>query len=108
MKQSGGLLLTREKYASEIPQRAGMQNYKAVQTVLATSGRLSINNGEPLTDEESTKYHMQPGRGSSIFDIDPGYLFCSEQNMSVFSCTYSASYVTNKMNTKVSTGHPRN
>jgi hypothetical protein len=60
-KHCDGLLLTQEKYATEVLQCASMQKCKAIKTPLATSSRLSVHDGELLTSEESTEYHSLVG-----------------------------------------------
>jgi hypothetical protein len=56
-RSSDRLLLSQERYASEILHKAGMSNCKPVKTPLTSSEKLSINNGKILSEEEATKYH---------------------------------------------------
>jgi hypothetical protein len=52
---SNGILLTQEKYASDILHRVGMFTCKPVATPMATSEKLSVHDGEKLGPEEVTK-----------------------------------------------------
>jgi hypothetical protein len=56
-RSANGFLLSQELYASEILHKVGMSNCKPVKTPLASSEKLSINNGKLLSKEEATKYH---------------------------------------------------
>ncbi|XP_066317652.1 uncharacterized mitochondrial protein AtMg00810-like [Miscanthus floridulus] len=56
-----GLVLSQQKYASDILSRAGMSNCKSIDTPLATSEKLSLTDGDKLGTEDSTKYHSMVG-----------------------------------------------
>jgi hypothetical protein len=51
-----GLILSQEKYASDVMHKVGMQKCKPVRTPLAVLGKISISSGKALTDEVATKY----------------------------------------------------
>jgi hypothetical protein len=53
---SDGILLTQEKYASNILRRGGMLTCKPVATPMAIGEKLSAHDGEKLGPEEVTKY----------------------------------------------------
>lgn len=60
-KVHNGLLLTQEKYASDILHKAGMRNCKAAPTPLSSSEQLSISAGTPLGAEDSTQFRSMVG-----------------------------------------------
>ena len=60
-KISNGILLCQEKYASDIIKRVGMHNCKPVSTPLSTSEKLSIEEGEKLGQEDSTRFRSIVG-----------------------------------------------
>jgi len=60
-KISNGILLCQEKYASDIIKRVGMHNCKPVSTPLSTSEKLSIEEGEKLVQEDSTRFRSIVG-----------------------------------------------
>ena len=51
-----GILLTQEKYASDLLKRAGMENCKSSTTPLSTVEKLSAYNGSVLGVNDATKY----------------------------------------------------
>jgi hypothetical protein len=51
-----GLLLTQEKYATDILRRAGMLSCKPIATPMTTSEKLSALGGDRLGSEDVTKY----------------------------------------------------
>jgi len=51
-RTQGGLLLSQEKYASDILTRVGMKNYKETPTPLPASERLSCKDGGLLSPED--------------------------------------------------------
>lgn len=55
------LLMTQERYASEILQRVNMQLCKPVKTPLCTTEKLSITSGTRLGVEDSTRYRSIVG-----------------------------------------------
>jgi hypothetical protein len=55
-KTSDGILLSQEKYTSDVLKRAGMMNCKLVNTPMATSKKLSIHNGAVLGPQDAAKY----------------------------------------------------
>jgi hypothetical protein len=60
-KTQNGLLMSQQKYASDIIARAGMKNCKAVDTPLSTSDKLSVTDGNLLGAEDATKYRSLVG-----------------------------------------------
>jgi hypothetical protein len=56
-----GLLMSQERYATDILRRAGMDRSKPVETPLSTSERLSATEGVNLGAEDSTKYRSLVG-----------------------------------------------
>jgi hypothetical protein len=54
-KVTGGIILTQDKYASGLLQRVGMGNYKPVNYPMSTSEKLSVFEGTPLGQNDSTK-----------------------------------------------------
>ncbi|XP_073351811.1 uncharacterized protein [Aegilops tauschii subsp. strangulata] len=60
-KTQGGIVLNREKYAIELLTRMGMKDCKPSPTPLSSSEQLSAYEGEPLNEEESTKYRSTVG-----------------------------------------------
>jgi hypothetical protein len=56
-----GILLSQEKYTQEIIHKLGMQKCKPSSTPLYTSEKLSVREGEPLSQEEATKYRSAVG-----------------------------------------------
>ena len=60
-KVNDGILLTQEKYATEILKRVGMKDCKPSSTPLSTTEHLSLHEGELLSPEEGTKYRSLVG-----------------------------------------------
>jgi histone deacetylase 1/2 len=60
-KMQDGLLLTQEKYTSDILERVGMTKCKAMNTPMETSEKLSTHEGIPLDAEDSTRYMSDVG-----------------------------------------------
>jgi hypothetical protein len=60
-KVDDGVLLTQEKYATDILRRVGMLQCKPVPTPLSMSDKLSAYAGEPLGAEEVIKYRSTGG-----------------------------------------------
>jgi histone deacetylase 1/2 len=56
-----GLVMSQQKYASDILTRAGMRNCKPVDTPLSTSEKLSLTDGDPLGADDSTNYRSMVG-----------------------------------------------
>jgi hypothetical protein len=56
-----GLVLSQDKYAQDLLQRANMSSCKPVPTPLATNMKLSAYTGEPLGAEDSTRYRSLVG-----------------------------------------------
>jgi hypothetical protein len=60
-KLKNGILLTQEKYASDLLQRVGMSNCKPVAIPLSTSEKLSLHEGTPLGTSDATNYRSIVG-----------------------------------------------
>ena len=60
-KTQDGIVLNQEKYATELLTRMGMKDCKPSPTPLSSSEQLSAYQGEPLNEEESTKYRSVVG-----------------------------------------------
>jgi hypothetical protein len=56
-----GLLLTQEKYVSDVLKRVGMSNCKSITTPLSTSEKLSIHEGTPLGANDAINYRSVVG-----------------------------------------------
>jgi histone deacetylase 1/2 len=60
-KQKDGLVLTQERYATDILERVNMSNCKSISTPMATSEKLSIHDMEKLGPQDSTRYRSIVG-----------------------------------------------
>ncbi|XP_073367824.1 uncharacterized protein [Aegilops tauschii subsp. strangulata] len=60
-KHKDGLLLSQEKYATDLVKKAGLQGCKPSPTPLSSSEKLSLAEGELLSSEDSTKYRSLVG-----------------------------------------------
>ena len=60
-KNKDGIVLSQEKYATDLLKRVGMQNCKPSPTPLSSSEKLSLHEGEPLSLEDSTQYRSMIG-----------------------------------------------
>ena len=60
-KVNDGIVLSQEKYVSDVLKRAGMMNCKISNMPLSTSEKLSKEEGEPLSAEDSTNYRSVVG-----------------------------------------------
>ena len=60
-KTQDGIVLNQEKYILELLSRMGMKNCKPMSTPLSSSESLSAYEGEPLQEEESTRYRSTVG-----------------------------------------------
>jgi len=56
-----GILLTQEKYATDILKRVGMTNCKPVAAPLSVSEKLSVHEGNPLGSNDATNYRSVVG-----------------------------------------------
>jgi hypothetical protein len=54
MKKGSGLVLSQEKYASDLLDKVGMENCEPVATPMFTLEKLSIEVGTPLGEKDST------------------------------------------------------
>jgi histone deacetylase 1/2 len=55
-KTRNGIILTQEKYATDLLTRVGMQACKAAPTPLSSTEKLYANDGDPLGQEDVTRY----------------------------------------------------
>jgi hypothetical protein len=55
-KTRDGILLSQEKYTSDILKRFGMLNCKQVSTPMSTSGKLLIHDGTVMGPQDATRY----------------------------------------------------
>ena len=60
-KAKDGILLTQDKYASDLLKRVGMADCKPVSTPLSTSEKLSLHEGTLLGENDTTKYRSIVG-----------------------------------------------
>jgi histone deacetylase 1/2 len=60
-KLHNGLLLTQEKYATELLDKVGMHSCKPAPTPLSSSEQLSLTDGTPLGSEDCTQYRSIVG-----------------------------------------------
>jgi histone deacetylase 1/2 len=60
-KVHDGIILSQEKYASDLLQRVNMQICKTIDTPLSVSDKLSLSDGEVLSGDESTRYRSIVG-----------------------------------------------
>ena len=60
-KVRDGILLTQEKYASDILRRVGMTDCKPVAAPLSVSEKLSAHEGSPLGPDDATNYRSVVG-----------------------------------------------
>ena len=56
-----GIVLTQEKYASDLLKRVGMGDCKSVNTPLSSSEKLSLFEGTPLGPSDATRYRSVVG-----------------------------------------------
>jgi hypothetical protein len=72
---NNGVLLTQEKYASDILARVGMHNCKPVSTPLPASTKLSQQEGDPLCPEDKTRYRSVVGALQYLSHTRPDLAF---------------------------------
>ena len=60
-KNKDGIVLSQEKYATDLLKRVGMQDCKPSPTPLSSSEKLSLHEGEPVSLEDSTQYRSMIG-----------------------------------------------
>jgi hypothetical protein len=60
-KTSNGLILSQEKYATDLLSRVGMTNCTTCPTPLSSTDKLSLTDGAPLGAEDSTRYRSIVG-----------------------------------------------
>jgi hypothetical protein len=96
-KVSDGLILTQEKYASDILKRVGMSDCKPVTTPMFTLEKLSVHEGDLLGPNDATQYRSVVGalqyliltRPDNSFSINKvcqtyhGSLGCSQKNFEI-------------------------
>jgi hypothetical protein len=72
---SDGILLSQEKYASDLLWKVGMLTCKPVTTPMSTSKKLSAHVGEPLSADETTKYQSVVGALQHLSHTRPDLAF---------------------------------
>ena len=60
-RKNNGILLTQEKYANDILKRVAMQHCKPSDTPLSVSEKLSVEDGDRLSDEDGKRYRSIVG-----------------------------------------------
>ena len=55
------MVLTQEKYASDVIRRVGMHTCKPINTPLSTTEKLSVHKGTPLGPNDATQYRSVVG-----------------------------------------------
>lgn len=60
-RMEDGLLMSQQKYATDILVRAGMSNCKSINTPISSTEKLSINGGDKLGPEDASKYRSMVG-----------------------------------------------
>jgi hypothetical protein len=58
---SDGILLTQEKYASDLLKRAGMSDCKPVATPMSNTEKMSVHSGSVLGEHDATRYRSIVG-----------------------------------------------
>jgi hypothetical protein len=74
-KVTDEILLTQEKYASDILHHAGMLLCKPAPTPLSTLDKLSAHGGDPLEPDVVTKYHNTVGALQYLAHTGPDLAF---------------------------------
>jgi histone deacetylase 1/2 len=82
-----GLLLTQEKYTSDVLKRVGMVNCKPMSTPMSTSEKLSAYEGDPLNAEDSSRYMSIVGALQYLTLTRPDISFFSQQSLSISAYT---------------------
>jgi hypothetical protein len=86
---SDGILLSQEKYATDLLRKVGMPACKPVTTPMSTSEKLSAHVGDPLSAEETTKYWSVVGALQYLSYTRPDLAFSTNK-----ACQYLSSPTT--------------
>jgi hypothetical protein len=70
-----GLLLTHEKYATDLLQKVGMLSCKLAPTLLSSSEKLSAHQGQALSPDDMTKYRNIVGALQYLSHTQPDLSF---------------------------------
>jgi len=60
-RSSDGLVMSQQRYATDVVKRANMWNCKPVDTPISTAEKLSLTKGDSLGEADSTKYRSVVG-----------------------------------------------
>jgi hypothetical protein len=74
-KVNDGIILSQDKYANDLLQRACMIMFKPVNTPLAKEGKLALHLGTPLGKNDATRYRNIVGALQYLTLIRPGIAF---------------------------------
>jgi histone deacetylase 1/2 len=74
-KVHDGIILTQEQYANQLLERVNMTIWKAVDTPLPVSEKLSLVDGNILSSEDSTRYRSIVGALQYIILTRPDITF---------------------------------
>jgi histone deacetylase 1/2 len=92
VKRSGdGLVLSQQRYASDILARSSMQKCKPVDTPLPSNEKLSIEGGTKLLPDDSSRYRSLVRALQYLTLTRPDISFAVNKGVSVLTCSYFSS-----------------
>lgn len=100
-KVRDGIVLTQNKYASDLLKRVGMSDCKPVNTPLLASEKLSAFDGTPLAPDDATRYRSIVGALQHLTLTRSDIAFSAKKSLSVFACPYNDSLASSKTDTQV-------